>query len=158
MTPMRTSFSVVALLVLGLWLSGAQPASTSAPPTTQPVLTRDADHPGRRWFLDQINVNNDTTPEGYTLPILETETLIVDFVSATCTSTSTVHHLAIGPHVFAPLQVYPGETTTFAVVTQQTRMNIFPGDPMPFGVFPTSNTPTTTCTVNFSGYVITQSP
>jgi hypothetical protein len=144
--------------VLALWLSGAQRASTSAPPATQPVLTRDADHPGRRWFFGQIGVNNDSIPEGYTLPILETETLIVDFVSATCTSTGSVHHLAIGPHVFAPLQVYPGEVATFAVFTQPTRMNIFSGEPMPFGVFPTSSTPTTSCTVNFSGYVITQSP
>ncbi|MGH9311973.1 MAG: hypothetical protein ACRD1S_02125 [Vicinamibacterales bacterium] len=164
MRSVRISFSVVALLVLGLWLTAAERASTLAPPVQQLVLTQDADHPARNSFHGQVVFDNDPTPEGFF--VSATKKLVIEFVSASCFSTLTrVHSLRVdapgvlpsdaSQHFFAPVHLVREVSGTFAVFTHPARMYISPANEIEFIVSPTTNTPSTTCTVNFSGYLIT---
>ena len=58
------------------------------------------------------------------------------------------HHF-FTPHVFAT-----GAGTSFAVITQQTRIYANPTAIVKLAVFPTSNSSTTTCSISLSGHLM----
>ena len=65
----------------------------------------------------------------------------------------TVRLSGSADHFFTP-HVFPtGAATSFAVITQQTRIYANPAAIVKLAVFPTSNSSTTTCSISMSGHL-----
>jgi hypothetical protein len=100
-----------------------------------------------------------TVPTSDVNVINSRERLVIEFVSGFCNSSQgvpvqtvrlsgSVDHF-LTPHVFAT-----GTGTSFAVITQETRIYANPTAVVKLAVFPTSNSPTTTCSISLSGHLM----
>ena len=113
--------------------------------------------PGWEPFQHTASITNTIDVTIFTVP--PDKRLVIEFVSGFCNTSQNVpvqtvrlsgsvdHFLT--PHVFAG-----GAGTSFAVITQQTRIYANPSAVVKLAVFPTSNSSTTTCSISLSGHLV----
>ena len=122
-----------------------------------PALVRALPPQGWETFQHTASLTNTIDVSIFTVPA--DKRLVIEFVSGFCNSTQgvpvqtvrlsgSVDHF-LTPHVFAT-----GTGTSFAVITQQTRIYANPTAIVKLAVFPTSNSSTTTCSISLSGHLM----
>jgi hypothetical protein len=121
-----------------------------------PALVRALPPQGWETFQHTASITNTIDVSIYTVPA--DKRLVIEFVSGFCNSSQgvpvqtvrlsgSVDHF-LTPHVFAT-----GTGTSFAVITQETRIYANPTAIVKLAVFPTSNSSTTTCSISLSGHL-----
>src|SRR5262245_45491103 len=149
---------LVAILALAALTAGcAAPAGdvVVVNSTQNPVPVRSAAPQGWETFQHTASITNTIDVTIFTVPA--DKRLVIEFVSGFCSTSQnvpvhTVRLSGSADHFFTP-QVFPtGQGTSFAVITQQTRIYANPGAALKLAVFPTSNSSTTTCSVSISGH------
>ena len=152
----------VILLALSALAAGCATVPTSDVTVVNsrenPALVRPLAAPGWEPFQHTASITNTIDVTIFTVP--PDKRLVIEFVSGFCNTSQNVpvqtvrlsgsvdHFLT--PTIFA---ANPGTGTSFAVVTQQTRIYANPTAAVKLAVFPTSNSSTTTCSISLSGHL-----
>jgi hypothetical protein len=122
-----------------------------------PALVREVPPQGWEPFQHTASITNTIDVPIFTVPA--DKRLVIEFVSGFCNTSQNVpvqtvrlsgsvdHFLT--PHVFPT-----GAGTSFAVITQHTRIYANPTAIVKLAVFPTSNSSTTTCSISLSGHFV----
>jgi hypothetical protein len=149
---------LVAILALASLAAGcAAPTGevtvVSSPQT--PVVVRPVAPQGWEPFQHTASITNTIDVSIFTVPA--DKRLVIEFVSGFCSTSQnvpvhTVRLSGSADHFFTP-HIFPtGAATSFAVITQQTRIYANPTAVLKLAVFPTSNSSTTTCSISISGH------
>lgn len=156
----HSRFTLLAVLTLAALAAGcASPTGevlvTNSPQS--PVPVRPGMPQGWEPFQHTASITNTIDVSIYTVPA--DKRLVIEFVSGFCSTTQSVpvHTVRLSgsadhfltPHVFST-----GPATSFAVITQQTRIYANPTAVVKLAVFPTSNSSTTTCSISITGHLM----
>lgn len=120
-----------------------------------PVPVRPMAPQGWEPFQHTASITNTIDVSIFTVP--PDKRLVIEFVSGFCSTTQSVpvHTVRLSgsaDHFLTP-HVFPtGPATSFAVITQHTRIYANPTAVLKLAVFPTSNSSTTTCSISISGH------
>ena len=154
-------FALVALVAVATLAGGCATVPTSdvnvINSRESPALVRALPPQGWETFQHTASITNTIDVSIYTVPA--DKRLVIEFVSGFCSTSQgvpvqtvrlsgSVDHF-LTPHVFAT-----GTGTSFAVITQQTRIYANPTAIVKLAVFPTSNSSTTTCSISLSGHLM----
>ena len=155
----RTRSMLVAIVALAALAAGcAAPTGevTVASSPQNPVLVRPVPPQGWEPFQHTASITNTIDVSIFTVP--PDKRLVIEFVSGFCSTSQnvpvhTVRLSGSADHFLTP-HVFPtGAGTSFAVITQQTRIYANPTAIVKLAVFPTSNSSTTTCSISISGHL-----
>lgn len=154
----HTRSMLVAIIALASFATGcAAPTGevTVVNSPQNPVFVRPMTLQGWEPFQHTASITNTIDVSIFTVP--PDKRLVIEFVSGFCSTSQNVpvHTVRLSgsadhfltPHVFAT-----GAATSFAVITQHTRIYANPAAIVKLAVFPTSNSSTTTCSISISGH------
>ncbi len=144
----------LAVVTMGCASTGEDVTVVNTP--QNPAAVRDVDRPGREPFQSTATVTNTVDVTLFTVPA--DKRLVVEFVSGFCNTTQNVpvHTVRLSgsiDHFLTPTISPTSGTTTFAVITQHTRIYVAPMAALKITVFPTAATPTTSCAISVSGHL-----
>jgi hypothetical protein len=121
-----------------------------------PALVRDVDRPGREAFQSTGTVTNTLDVTLFHVPA--DKRLVVEFVSGFCNTSQNVpvHTVRLSgsvDHFLTPTVFPTSPGSTFAVITQLTRIYVAPMAALKVTVFPTAANSTTSCAISISGHL-----
>lgn len=142
--------------------SGA-PASKDVTVTNdaaEPVPVRDVDGPSREPFQTGAEIENTVSGGAIIATVPFGKRLVIEFLSASCNSQDAVRPtkllvkvVAAFSHFFSLDSIEFG-TGYNSTATHPTRMYVESGSDIKLDVFPTTATPTITCSVWISGHLV----
>ena len=159
MAHQRRSMLIAVIAAASLAAGCAAPTSEVNVVNTgqNPALVR-AMLPPSGWepFQHTASVTNTIDVSIFTVPA--DKRLVIEFVSGFCSSSQNVpvHIVRLSgsvDHFLTPTIFPTGTGTSFAVITQLTRIYANPTAVVKLAVFPTSNSSTTTCSLSVSGHL-----
>ena len=122
-----------------------------------PVLVRSLGSQTWESFQHTASITNTIDVPIFTVPA--DKRLVIEFVSGFCNTSQNVpvHTVRLSgsvDHFLTPQVFATGTGTSFAVITQETRIYANPTAVVKLAVFPTSNSSTTTCSISLSGHLM----
>ena len=148
--------SIIALAALAAGCAAQTGDVIVANSPQNPVPVRLAAPQGGEPFQHTASITNTIDVSIFTVP--PDKRLVIEFVSGFCSTSQnvpvhTVRLSGSADHFFTPHVFATGAATSFAVITQQTRIYANPAAIVKLAVFPTSNSSTTTCSISISGHL-----
>ena len=150
----------LVVLIAGAALSAGCAATTSDVTVVNsrenPVLVRSLGSQSWEPFQHTASITNTIDVPIFTVPA--DKRLVIEFVSGFCNTSQNVpvHTVRLSgsvDHFLTPQVFATGTGTSFAVITQETRIYANQTAVVKLAVFPTSNSSTTTCSISMSGHL-----